>query len=108
MTTIKNIKRIVSKNCDCGNWLDHWLTLSNAIAKRCAACGCSNKTNLQGVHVQKTLNNNLWYIVPLCPNHAKENIELAVSDSTLFISADPTETCAKFKFNEYVIYNKTA
>jgi len=100
MTTIKNINKIILKNCACGSWLNHWLAGSNSIAKRCAVCGCSCKTNLQGVHVQKTSSDALWYIIPLCSEHAKAHNELGVCDNTLFVSADPSETCEQFYFSQ--------
>lgn len=52
--------------CGCKSWLDHWENNSGRKAGTCSASGCSEKAT-DGGHVQKVgVNDDSWYIIPLC------------------------------------------
>jgi hypothetical protein len=48
------------------------------------------------VHVQKAYSpDRKWFIIPLCSFHSTSKIDLDVSDTIAFVSADKSETCEK-------------
>jgi len=96
MTKIKNINGTSDRICRCGSWLKHWENFSGKKATYCSAYGCMQKTDLNGAHVQKATSDMKWYIIPLCKEHNAATGELEVSDSTVFVSANRSETCEKY------------
>jgi hypothetical protein len=95
MVNVKNIIGTSDNDCKCGSWLKHWVKFSGKTASYCSAYGCMKKTDLLGAHVQKTTIDMNWYIIPFCNDHNKIKGELQVSDSTVFVSANKSNTCEK-------------
>ena len=89
----KNIKGTSDNTCNCDSWLDHWKSFGGgSLPAYCSSIGCSGKPEA-GAHVQKESDNN-WYIIPLCNSCNKLSDSLDVSDATIFVSANTSETCA--------------
>ncbi len=96
MTKIRNINGTSTNKCNCGSWLQHWRNFSNSSVTYCSESTCTN-TDLVGAHVQKSsLNDNSWYIVPLCKSHNHNSVvELEVVSGIRFVSANKSLTCEK-------------
>jgi hypothetical protein len=95
MTTVKNINGTSDNKCKCQSWLNHWENFGGAKVQYCSERFCLQTKDLLGAHVQKATSDMKWYIIPLCPTHNKVTGELTVSDSTIFVSANRSETCEK-------------
>ncbi len=93
MAKVKNINGTSDNVCKCGSWIKHWENFSGKTRSYCSAYGCTKKNDLFGAHVQKTTSDMNWYIIPLCQDHNSAKGELEVSDSTIFVSANKSETC---------------
>lgn len=85
MAKVINISGTSQNKCSCGSWLEHWKKFSGKSATMCSEKYCIEK-DIVGAHVQK-LNDNKWYIIPLCQSHNLTNEEIEVVDSTVFVSA---------------------
>ena len=91
---IRNINGTSDNKCKCLTWLDHWKKYSGrGIPTYCPTKECMEKSEV-GAHVQKEdINDNSWYIIPLCKKcNAKKGQSLTVSDTPL-VSANVKETC---------------
>jgi hypothetical protein len=89
---IKNINGTSQNTCTCGSWMKHWEKYSKTTTKYCSEKSCIG-TDLVGAHVQKTTSDLKWYIIPLCKTHNASKDELEVVESTVFVSANKSETC---------------
>jgi hypothetical protein len=91
-----NINGRRQHSCRCGSWLDHWVkACGRPIPQHCAAISCMATPQL-GAHVQMdNVRDSDWYIVPLCIKHSFSAMSLEVDDSTILVSAHPSDTCAK-------------
>jgi len=96
MTTITNINGTSDTTCRCGGWLKHWRNFSKQnLPHYCPVEECF-QTDLVGVHVQKAYSlQEKWYIIPLCSFHSTSKMDLDVSDTIAFVSANKSETCEK-------------
>ncbi|HXB41900.1 MAG TPA: hypothetical protein VNZ49_15265 [Bacteroidia bacterium] len=90
---VKNINGTADNKCKCDSWLSHWQKYSKKSAGLCAEKAC-RKNAEHGAHVQKD-DDKSWYIVPLCTDHNLKVDELYIMDSTVFISANVSNTCGK-------------
>ena len=67
---VKNLHGTSGRLPQNGNsWLEYWERATGLRASRCHYVGCSTvgRHNLVGAHVKKAgVNDNSWYIVPLC------------------------------------------
>ena len=93
---VKNISGTSDSSCNCGSWLDHWKKFSGqSLPLSCREATCNGGPDC-GAHVQKdsTTDRN-WYIIPLCNKHNAKTTELQVKESTVFVSANVSETCGK-------------
>lgn len=95
MTKIKNINGTTNNICKCGSWLKHWEKFSRKNANCCSVKNCT-QNDLVGAHVQKTNQDMNWYIIPLCKTHNASTSELDIVDTTIFVSANKSETCNKY------------
>ena len=70
-----------SPKCPCKTWIKHWANYTGVSPGLCAVSDCS-KEAAEGAHVQlKGVDDNSWYIVPLCKEHnGKHGKELIISD----------------------------
>ncbi len=93
---VTNINGTSENTCKCGSWLKHWENFSGtSIPGTCREASCMNKPEV-GAHVQKdSLTDKKWYIIPLCSKHNTKAESLTVMDSTIFVSANVSETCEK-------------
>jgi hypothetical protein len=93
---VKNINGTSDNTCKCGSWLRHWEIFSNQKASFCSESACTKGATV-GAHVQKSdSTDNKWYIVPLCGDHnALKGQEIYISDYTILVSANKSETCEK-------------
>lgn len=93
---VKNVRGTSGLSCSCGSWLDHWQKFSGALLPSyCREKSCMEKPEC-GAHVQKDSVFDLkWYIIPLCNKHNTKTTEIEVMDSTIFVPANVSETCAK-------------
>lgn len=93
---VRNIDGTSENICKCGSWLEHWKNFGGRVLPSyCVESSCYNKPEV-GAHVQKeTPSDNSWYIVPLCKEHNKKAASLSIGDSTVLVSANISETCAK-------------
>lgn len=90
---VRNINGTSPYTCNCGSWLAHWKKFSGqTISSFCSEKSCTN-TDLVGAHVQKTGNDDSWYIVPLCNKHNQKTSTLEISDSVKLVSANRAVTC---------------
>lgn len=90
---VKNIDGRSQQNCNCDNWLQHWLNNSREHAFTCRAKGCVN-TNVKGMHVQKDASyDRNRYIVPLCEMHSEQKETLELKEGTCLVSAHKSLTC---------------
>ncbi len=96
MPTITNIKGTSDTICKCGGWLKHWRNFSKQnLPRYCPVEGCF-QTDLMGVPVQKAYSpDRKRFIIPLCSFHSISKIDLDVSDTITFVSANKSETCEK-------------
>jgi len=92
---VKNINGTSDNKCVCGSWIKHWEKHSGRTALYCSEKSCLQSSELVGAHVQKTTSDMSWYIIPLCQEHNKSKIELEIADSTIFVSANRSQTCEK-------------
>lgn len=93
---VKNVNGTSDNTCTCGSWLAHWKKFSGKeVPKYCAEVKCTNAPEV-GAHIQKdsTVDNN-WYIIPMCKTHNAKATELTISDSTILVSANVSQTCGK-------------
>jgi hypothetical protein len=94
MTKIKNISSIPDNICSCGSNLEHWQNFSGEPVVYCSEYNCLRSgKDLIGAHVQKTTEENNYYIIPLCKMHSRAKRELDVTEHTIFVSANIKETC---------------
>jgi len=65
-----NLKDITGNKCNCDSWLDHWAKFGgDKYATLCGEKSCTNSAEV-GAHVQSVdIDDNEWYIVPLCKEH---------------------------------------
>lgn len=93
---VKNINGTSDNSCKCGSWLNHWEKYGGGKAGMCAEKACTKKAEV-GAHVLKADSNDKnWYIVPMCKDHnGLLGEEIEVMDSTVLVSANTAETCAK-------------
>ena len=93
---VKNINGTSAHDCGCGSWLQHWKNFSGqSLPSSCRESACRNAPEV-GAHVQKdSTTDKGWYIVPLCSKHNAKATELSIMDSTVLVSANVSETCAK-------------
>lgn len=91
---VKNINGTTDNTCNCGSWLNHWrLYGGGEIPSYCPVSHCIQKPEV-GAHAQKDdLNDNNWYIIPLCKSHNNQTSSLIISDSTKLVSANKNKTC---------------
>jgi hypothetical protein len=93
---VKNINGRRQNSCRCGTWLDHWVKIcGRPLPPHCAEARCMGKPEL-GAHVQKDGSTDTdWYIIPLCVKHSIKAESLEIVDTTIFVSAHVSESCAK-------------
>jgi len=93
---VKNINGRRQNSCKCGTWLDHWANIcGRPLPRHCAAKTCLAKPEL-GAHVQRdSSTDSNWYIIPLCVKHSIQAASLEIADTTTFVSAHVSETCAR-------------
>lgn len=91
---VKNINGTSDNSCQCTSWLEHWRIFGgDNKSVTCSKNFCVKKADV-GAHVQKSNNGtNKWYVIPLCYEHNKESGEMVVSENTVFVSANVSETC---------------
>ncbi|MFC1756635.1 hypothetical protein ACFLZC_00535 [Patescibacteria group bacterium] len=92
---VVNINNTSDNTCSCGSWLEHWKDFSNqSLPSCCPEKSCPNKPDV-GAHVQKdSVNDNNWYIVPLCKDcNAKAGGSLEIGDDIALVAASVNETC---------------
>jgi hypothetical protein len=72
------------------SWLQYWEENSNKKAGICCAFGCSNSAEVGG-HIQKRgVNDNSWYIIPICKNcNNQRGKEYNVKSNTDFVPVNP-------------------
>jgi hypothetical protein len=98
MTKVKNINGTSEHfvKCNCGNWTEHWYKfggIPNPAFCRELTCMVEKP---EGCHVQKADSmDESWYIVPLCSNHNKSNLVLEISEGTVLVPANRSQTCEK-------------
>ena len=92
----KNINGRRQHSCKCGTWLDHWAKMcGQPLPLHCSQARCMGKPEL-GAHVQKDISTDTnWYIIPLCVKHSIRAEFLEIADTTIFVSAQVADTCAK-------------
>jgi hypothetical protein len=91
---VRNINGSSQNICACGSWLEHWKKFSGLNAPMfCPVIGCYAYA-IVGAHVQKeNVNDDNWYIVPLCKEHnSQTGHSLEIIDIKL-VSANVAETC---------------
>ena len=93
---VNNINGTSENKCSCGSWLEHWKKYSGQLFPNyCSERSCTKKPEV-GAHVQKDNSyDNSWYIIPLCGEHNKQAKSLDVSDSTVLVSANTSQTCGR-------------
>jgi len=91
---VKNINGTSANKCKCASWLDHWKKFSGKpTPSYCAQSSCVSRPTVGG-HVQKdSVYDKDWYIIPLCDSHNRQATEMEVMDSTIFVSANVSQTC---------------
>ena len=93
--TARNINGTTDSHCKCGSWLNHWRKFSGGTALYCSEKNCVENYSLVGAHVQKPAPDKNWYIIPLCLSHNSSITDLEVSNTTIFVPANKSETCEK-------------
>jgi hypothetical protein len=93
---VRNLNGTSDNSCRCGSWLKHWETYGGGKGGFCAEKTCTKSADV-GAHVQKADSTDKnWYIIPLCIGHnSSTGGELEIMDSTVLVSANTSETCAK-------------
>lgn len=77
--------------CGCGTWIKHWENNSKAPLSYCCATGCFQKAEVGG-HVQRLdIDDNSWFIIPICGDHNKgkfgQEYYVEEDDAFLLLSA---------------------
>lgn len=94
---VKNLNGTSDNTCKCGSWLKHWEKFSGkSVPTYCCVTSCTGK-DLIGGHVQKdSSTDKSWYIIPICKTcNGKQGEDLIISDTTVLVSANKSETCEK-------------
>ena len=79
-------------SCRCSSLLSHWERAKAGVARGCGAIGCRHG-HLLGVSVRKTEGSDeQFYVVPLCPFHAKQAGELPVN-ALMMVPLGKQRTC---------------
>ena len=90
---VKNINGTSNNKCKCDSWIHHWERHSKKSPGLCSEKSCLKNAE-HGAHIQKDDENDKgWYIIPLCVGHNLQADELHITDSTVFISANVSNTC---------------
>lgn len=91
---VRNINGTSENTCKCGSWQNHWVKFGGkSVPTYCSESSCTGK-DLVGAHVQKdSSSDKSWYIVPLCKKHNAKSDTLTISDSTVLVSANVSQTC---------------
>ncbi|MGE3609809.1 MAG: hypothetical protein AB7I27_09515 [Bacteriovoracaceae bacterium] len=86
MNRIKNINGMEHRSCGCENIASHWeKTTGSPRPVFCAASKCL-ETELVGVYAQVEGGGDEWYLIMLCPEHAKQAGNLEIRDSYKLVS----------------------
>lgn len=94
---VKNLNGTSDNTCKCGSWIKHWEKFSGkSTPTYCCVNSCTGK-DLVGGHVQKdSSTDKSWYIIPICKTcNGKQGEDLDISDTTVLVSANQSETCDK-------------
>jgi hypothetical protein len=90
MGFIKNINNVYIPKCGCATWYEHWTNSTDQWLICCAELTCTKPIS-QGALVQDAeKDEDKWYVVPLCRNHANSNDILDIGDAHLV----PVETAS--------------
>lgn len=91
---VKNINGTAANRCGCSSWLDHWKKFSRlALPTHCAEKTCLATPEV-GAHVQKESEfDKNWYIIPVCSVHNRKADTMTISDKTVLVSANISQTC---------------
>ena len=93
--TAKNLHREISASptCGCITWIHHWENNSGKKAGTCSVLGCSQPACVGG-HVQKKdLDNNSWFIIPICKTCNTLDHEYKLKANTISIHIAKTDLC---------------
>ena len=83
MGFIKNINNTYPPPHSSSSWYEHWTNFSDQWLICCAERSCT-KLISQGAIVQKAeIEDDKWYVVPLCKKHANSNEILDIGDVKL-------------------------
>lgn len=95
MAWIKNINLAHIPSCGCENWYEHWVNTADQWLICCAEYSCINPIH-QGILVQHAeIEDENWYVVPLCKKHSNHADILDVGDVKL-IKAGRAENCKPY------------
>lgn len=92
MAWIKNINGASVPPCGCRNWYEHWAKEADQWLICCAEYSCTNPI-YRGVLAQNAeIEDENWYVVPLCKKHAYHMEVIDVGDVKL-INAVSNNSC---------------
>ena len=94
---IKNVNEVTDEICACGSWLNHWKKFSGKPVPRfCSVIGCIRRPEVSALIRKDSSSDEDWYITLLCNEHESQIGEsLEVSDSTILVPANVTQTCGR-------------
>jgi hypothetical protein len=94
---VKNLKEESRKpSCGCGTWIHHWEKGSGKKKGDCCGTNCPNDAD-RGGHVQKKdVNDDSWYIIPICAKHNNQfGKEFSIYDDTILVPVGATKKCGQ-------------
>ncbi len=99
---VKNIGGIEHDACEGCSWLRHWIKFSRSkSAGLCKEADCINIAKVGALVQMADSNDDGWYIVPLCEEHANmKRRTLELFGSPRLVPAKIEKSCANHKSPE--------
>lgn len=87
-----NVSGTSDRKCDCGSWKNHWINFSKKEwPALCSESTCLNEATV-GAHVCLQRGGKS-FIIPLCYEHSAVTEAIEISDDTVMVPSNVSETC---------------